>query len=161
MSLLVLDGVSKLFGGLRAVDDVSFAVEAGRITGLIGPNGAGKTTLVNLISGLALPSAGRITFDGRDITTIEPHQVARAGIARTFQTIRLLPEASVLANVAIGFHRHEQSSLISSLLLAPAARRETARVRGGGVGAARPLRHAPLRRRAAAGCPTATSAGSR
>ncbi|ALK09801.1 ABC transporter ATP-binding protein [Blastochloris viridis] len=127
MSLLVLDGVSKSFGGLKAVDEVSFGVEAGRITGLIGPNGAGKTTLVNLISGLALPSAGRITFDGRDITTIEPHRVARAGIARTFQTIRLLPEASVLANVAIGFHRHEQSSLVASLLLAPSAWRETAR----------------------------------
>ncbi len=124
MSTLVLDGVGKTFGGLVAVDAVSLQVEPGHITGLIGPNGAGKTTLVNLISGFLKPTHGRIHFGAKDISTDEPHLVARTGIARTFQTIRLLKEASVLDNIAAGYHRHQHSSLLAGLLALPAARAE-------------------------------------
>ncbi len=133
MSGLKLDNVSRRFGGLSAVSEVTLSVSPGRITGLIGPNGAGKTTLVNLISGLLRPTRGVISIDGEDISDIEPDQVARRGIARTFQTIRLLKEASVLDNVVAGFHRHERSSTLSALLGLPSARRETARLREHGA----------------------------
>ena len=121
---LVLDGVTRAFGGVVAVDDLSLTVEPGRITGLIGPNGAGKSTVVNLITGLLRLTAGRIRLDGRDITEAEAPEVARAGIARTFQTVRLLKEASVLDNVAAGFHRHERAGLAAGLLGLPSALRE-------------------------------------
>ena len=121
---LVLDGVTRAFGGVVAVDDLSLTVEPGRITGLIGPNGAGKSTVVNLITGLLRLTAGRIRLDGRDITEAEAPEVARAGIARTFQTVRLLKEASVLDNVAAGFHRHERAGLVAGLLGLPSALRE-------------------------------------
>jgi branched-chain amino acid transport system ATP-binding protein len=129
MSGLELRNISRQFDGLMAVDDVSFAVKPGQITGLIGPNGAGKTTVVNLISGLLLPTRGSIHLDNDDISRLEPAQVAHKGIARTFQTIRLLKEDSVLNNVVSGFHRHERASWLSSLLGTPAARRETAELR--------------------------------
>src|SRR5262245_30142345 len=86
--LLTLDGVSKRFGGLLAVDDVSFTAEAGHITALIGPNGAGKTTLFALITGFLAPDRGRVSYDGRDITGEPPHRLARRGIARTFQIVQ-------------------------------------------------------------------------
>ena len=129
MSGLALAHVSRQFGGLLAVNEVSLSVLPGRVTGLIGPNGAGKTTVVNLISGLLRPTHGSITIDGQDISALEPAEVARHGVARTFQTIRLLKEASVIDNVAAGFHRHERSSTLASLLGLPAARRETAELR--------------------------------
>ena len=119
MALLSLEGVSRSFGGLRAVSDVTLAVEAGRITGLIGPNGAGKTTLVNLIAGLLSLTAGRVSFDSADISALPPHQIARLGLARTFQNIRLLPEQTVLENVLIGFHAQERSGLLAALLGLP------------------------------------------
>lgn len=125
MSGLGLRNVSRRFDGLMAVDDVSFSVKPGQITGLIGPNGAGKTTVVNLISGLLTPTRGSIHLDNDDISHLEPADVARKGIARTFQTIRLLKEDSVLNNVVSGFHRHARSSWMSSLLGTTAARRET------------------------------------
>ncbi len=128
MPLLSLEGVERRFGGLRAVSGVTFGAEPGHITGLIGPNGAGKTTVINLVTGLLRPSAGRISFDGADIGTAPPHEVARAGIARTFQNIRLLPEQTVLDNVAAGFHRHECGPILAALLGLPAtlaARRRT------------------------------------
>ncbi|CAO3456320.1 Branched-chain amino acid transport ATP-binding protein LivG (TC 3.A.1.4.1) [Azospirillum argentinense] len=121
---LVLDGVTRAFGGVVAVDDLSLTVEPGRITGLIGPNGAGKSTVVNLITGLLRLTAGRIRLGGRDITEAEAPEVARAGIARTFQTVRLLKEASVLDNVVAGFHRHERTGLAAGLLGLPSALRE-------------------------------------
>ena len=129
MPLLLLEGVGRDFGGLKAVADVSFTAAPGQITGLIGPNGAGKTTVINLITGLLRLSFGRIVFDGRDIGQDAPHQVARVGIARTFQNIRLLPEQSVLDNVAAGFHGTEKGGIVSALLGGPAsaaARRRTA-----------------------------------
>jgi branched-chain amino acid transport system ATP-binding protein len=124
VSLLALSNVERRFGGLRAVAGVSFEVPGGRVTGLIGPNGSGKTTVINLITGMLSVTAGNITFKGEDISELPPHEVARAGVARTFQNIRLLRDLSVLDNVVIGFHRHERTNLVENLLGLPAARRE-------------------------------------
>lgn len=126
---LVLDKVSKHFGGLAAVTDVSMSVPQGSITGLIGPNGAGKTTVVNLITGVMALSSGTITLDGVDIGTELPHHVARRGISRTFQNIRLLPEATALENIMIGFHRHETASLAQQVLGLPRSWSETRALR--------------------------------
>ncbi len=99
--ILAVDGISRDFGGLKAVHGCSFTVERGSITSLIGPNGAGKTTAFNLISGLLMTTEGEITFDGRRITGLRPHKITRAGIARTFQITRVLGELSVLENVVL------------------------------------------------------------
>jgi len=103
-AMLELSGVSKHFGGMKAVNDVSFSVEEGAIYGLIGPNGAGKTTVVNLISGYLKPTAGRITLSGSDLAGLRPHRLAAAGIARTYQNLKLFDESTVLENVLIGRH---------------------------------------------------------
>lgn len=129
MKSLVIENLSKHFGGVAAVSGVSMEVPAGRVTGLIGPNGAGKTTLINLITGVLTVSEGTIRFGDKDITQESAHKVARSGITRTFQNIRLLAEASVVDNVMIGFYRNEKASTIASLMGLPAARRETAELR--------------------------------
>ncbi len=100
--ILELRRVSRFFGGLRAVNEVSFALGRGEVVGLIGPNGAGKTTVVNLITGVHRPSAGTIHFDGRRVDGLRPHRIARLGIARTFQIVQPFPRMSVLDNVAAG-----------------------------------------------------------
>jgi branched-chain amino acid transport system ATP-binding protein len=100
--MLALEGVTKRFGGLTAVRDVSFTVGAGELVGIIGPNGAGKTTLFNLIAGAFAPNAGRITFDGQDITGLAPHVICRRGLTRTFQLVKPFGNLSVLDNVTIG-----------------------------------------------------------
>ena len=104
MSLLSVEHVTRRFGGVVAVDDVSLAVESGRIAGLIGPNGAGKTTLFNLITRLYRPDSGEISFDGRSLLRTPAHRVVRRGIARTFQNVELFPTMSVLENVLVGKH---------------------------------------------------------
>lgn len=129
MSALLLEGVTKSFGGLHAVSEVSLRAPKGRITGLIGPNGAGKTTVINLITGTLKLSSGRVMFNDNDLTHAEPDGIARAGISRTFQNIRLLNDATVLENVMIGFHRHEKASLLSGMLGIGVSRTETAEVR--------------------------------
>lgn len=129
MSGLVLENVSKRFGGIEAVRQLSMHAPAGRITGLIGPNGAGKSTVVNLITGMFGCSSGRILFNGKELTAMPPHEVSRTGISRTFQNIRLLPDESVLHNVLIGYHREESASVLSCLFGLPAARRSTAQGR--------------------------------
>src|SRR5438874_12317947 len=101
-ALLTLDNVSRRFGGLNAVNGVSFSVEKGEIVGLIGPNGAGKTTLINLITGVHPATAGRVHFEGQDITRRRPHQIARMGLARTFQIVQPFPKMTVLENAAAG-----------------------------------------------------------
>jgi branched-chain amino acid transport system ATP-binding protein len=101
-ALLSLDGVSRRFGGLNAVDRVSFDIAKGEIVGLIGPNGAGKTTLINLITGVHPATAGRVRFEGRDTTRMPPHHIARLGLARTFQVVQPFPKMSVMENVAAG-----------------------------------------------------------
>ena len=124
MALLAVDDVGISFGGLRAVDGVSFAVEAGEIFAIIGPNGAGKTTLFNLVSRIYEPATGRIVFGGRDITRIAPHEVVRAGIARTFQNINLFDNATVLDNLMLGRYRHDRAGLWQQTLFTPFVRRE-------------------------------------
>jgi branched-chain amino acid transport system ATP-binding protein len=101
-ALLTLDNVSSRFGGLNADDGGSFSVEKGEIVGLIGPNGAGKTTLINLVTGVHPATAGRVRFEGNDITRARPYQIARHGLARTFQIVQPFPRMTVIDNVAAG-----------------------------------------------------------
>ena len=101
-ALLAVRGLSKRFGGLQAIRDLSFEVAPGEVLGLIGPNGAGKTTAFNLISGFLVPDEGDIVFDGRSLVGLKPHAVCRVGLARTFQIVRPFPRLSVLDNVRIG-----------------------------------------------------------
>jgi branched-chain amino acid transport system ATP-binding protein len=122
--ILRIDHVTKRFGGLVAVDDVSFAVKRGEVFALIGPNGAGKTTLFNSITGMFPPSDGHVIFDGEDITGAKPHQAAKIGIARTFQNIRLFEYMSALDNVRLGQHCRSHSKLWDSLFKTPYERRE-------------------------------------
>jgi branched-chain amino acid transport system ATP-binding protein len=124
MKALVLDDIARSFGGLPAVNGVSLTAPAGRITGLIGPNGAGKTTVVNMITGLLKVTRGRILVGDEDVTEADAPMLARAGVARTFQNIRLIGDASVLDNVVAGFHRHEKAGTLANLLGLPAAVRE-------------------------------------
>ena len=126
---LVLENVARHFGGVPAVDGLSLSVPSGRITGLIGPNGAGKTTVVNLITGILHLTSGRVLLQGADVSRAEAPELARAGVARTFQNIRLVADASVLDNVLAGFHRHESTGLWANLLALPSARAETARLK--------------------------------
>ena len=123
MSLFKVDNISLHFGGLRAVDDVSFAVEKGEVFTIIGPNGAGKTSIFNLISRLYNPTSGTLTFGGGDITAVPPHEIARLGIARTFQNIELFENASVLANLLVGRHCHTTTKIWEEILFLPAVRR--------------------------------------
>jgi len=126
MARLELDSVSRRFAGVEAVKNLTMSIAAGRVTGLIGPNGAGKTTVVNLITGLLKLSAGRIRLDEREIGELQPHEVAALGIARTFQNIRLLKEASVLDNIVVGFHLRDRSSFAAQALGLPSVRRTRA-----------------------------------
>ncbi|CDK99387.1 High-affinity branched-chain amino acid transport protein (ABC superfamily, ATP-binding) [Magnetospirillum gryphiswaldense MSR-1 v2] len=119
MSLLAVDGLSKEFGGVHAVQDLSFSVEAGTIHSIIGPNGAGKTTLFNLITGIYTPSAGRITLDGTDIAGKSPSQLARLGMSRTFQNLQIFFNMSAAENVMVGAHLHVDRRFWPSLLRLP------------------------------------------
>jgi branched-chain amino acid transport system ATP-binding protein len=129
VSLLSLENVTRRFGGVVAVDDVSLAVEPGQIVGLIGPNGAGKTTLFNLITRLYRPHAGEIAFEGRSLLRTPPHRVVRRGIARTFQNVELFPTMTVLENVLVGRHARgegDPGELLEDLGLAAVAHRRAA-----------------------------------
>jgi branched-chain amino acid transport system ATP-binding protein len=121
--LLAVEGLSKTFGGVAAVAEVSFALDAGRVHAIIGPNGAGKTTLFNLIAGVVAPSAGRVHLDGRDVTGLPPHVLAGLGIARSFQTPQIFPELSAAENVMVGRHLKLDRRLLPCLLGLPAIRR--------------------------------------
>ena len=116
MDILKLDGISKYFLGLKAVENVSFSIKQGEIFSLIGPNGAGKTTLFNIISGHYSPTKGRKYFEGKDITNLRDYEVAQKGITRTFQNIRLFSNLTVLENVLIGLHIKLKSSILDCLL---------------------------------------------
>jgi branched-chain amino acid transport system ATP-binding protein len=126
--ILDVQGVTKRFGGLTAVDDVSLTIARGQIFSLIGPNGAGKTTLFNTITGLYKPTAGTIVFQERDITGLKPYKIAELGIARTFQQIRLFAYMSALDNVRIGEHSRMHAKLWDALFKTRKARREEKRV---------------------------------
>ena len=127
-NILELTSLTKRFGGLVAVDNVSFSIKRGEVFALIGPNGASKTTLFNNVTGLYTPTAGRVVFDGRDITGFKPHQVARFGIARTFQNIRLFDFMSCLDNVRVGRHVRMKAKVWDSLFKLTRERREEERV---------------------------------
>ncbi|MCA1828430.1 MAG: ABC transporter ATP-binding protein [Myxococcales bacterium] len=127
---LVLANVSRSFGGVRAVDDATFAVESGEVHGLIGPNGAGKTTLLNLISGLIPPTGGTIELEGRRIDRLPPYRIAALGVARTYQNIRLFGGLSAADNVVVGRHlKRRAAPFWRRLLMLPSARREEVRAR--------------------------------
>lgn len=127
--ILEAKGLTRRFGGLVAVNNVSFSVNKHEIFGLIGPNGAGKTTLFNLITCLLAPSSGQLIYQGEEISQLRPHQVASKGISRTFQNIRLFGELSALENVMIGRHIHSRNShpvpaLVSGMLALPVANQQ-------------------------------------
>jgi len=114
--LLEANGVGKRFGGVQALSGVSFGIEKGEIYGLIGPNGAGKTTLFNVLTGIYAPDAGSFALDGKSITGLKPERIARAGIARTFQNIRLFANLSALENVMIGRHVRTRAGVLGAIL---------------------------------------------
>jgi branched-chain amino acid transport system ATP-binding protein len=116
LSILEVNNITRRFGGLIAVDRVSFQVNQGEIFGLIGPNGAGKTTLFNLITGLIDPTSGELIHSGKHLVKLQPHQIARRGIARTFQNLRLFDNLSVLENVAIARQIHCRGSMLGGVL---------------------------------------------
>jgi branched-chain amino acid transport system ATP-binding protein len=122
VSFLQAEDLAINFGGVRALDGVSFEVEAGEVFTIIGPNGAGKTTIFNLVSRIYDPTRGRLVFDGEDITRVPPHEIARRGIARTFQNIELFEHATVLQNLLLGRHTHRRSRLIEEILWLPRVR---------------------------------------
>jgi len=122
--MLVLEEVSRRFGGLVAVNSVSFTVEENEIFGLIGPNGAGKSTLFNLITGLIPTTAGKIIYRGENMAKLRPYQIAAKGVGRTFQNLRLFGNLSVLENVAIARHIHQKTSLFSGIFGLNTARKE-------------------------------------
>ena len=122
MSYFRAEYLSLHFGGLKAVDAVSFAVEKGEILSIIGPNGAGKSSIFNLISRIYNPTSGRLHFEDQDITAAPAFEIAKLGIARTFQNIELFENATVLSNLLVGRHRHSTSQLWQELLFLPSVR---------------------------------------
>jgi branched-chain amino acid transport system ATP-binding protein len=128
-ALLEIEGVSKRFGGLVAVADVSLTVAKGEICSLIGPNGAGKTTLFNLVSAIFRPSSGRILFEGRDLTRLPTHALAGLGIGRTFQNLAIFRHETVVDNLLVGMHAHLRADPFSAALFWGRARREEIRAR--------------------------------
>lgn len=132
MSLLSVEGLGIAFGGLKAVDNVSFSVNPGEIVSVIGPNGAGKTTLFNMISGVYMPKSGKVRLNGEEVTGFSPHLLARRGMSRTFQNLQIFQNMTVLENAIAGFHLREKGSIFADLLGLPASRR---RSRGAQAGA--------------------------
>ncbi|MFC0282313.1 ABC transporter ATP-binding protein [Camelimonas abortus] len=126
---LRVSAVRKRFQGVIAVDGVSFTAPPGRVTGLIGPNGSGKTTTMNVITGLCAPDAGEVLLDDAPLGALKPFEIARRGVARTFQNIRLLPDATALDNVIVGAIAAQKAALLASLARLPSARREEAAAR--------------------------------
>jgi len=129
VNLLEAQHVTKQFGGLTAVNDVTFVIPRRSIVSIIGPNGAGKTTFFNILTGLYKPTTGRIVFDGEDITSVRPDKIMAKGVARTFQNIRLFGTMSALENVMVGQHSRMRAGLFGSILRTPKVRREEKAVR--------------------------------
>jgi branched-chain amino acid transport system ATP-binding protein len=127
-ALLAAHGISKRFGGLAALTDVSFGVARGEIFGLIGPNGAGKTTLFNVLTGIQPPDSGDLHYDGARLTGLKPHRIAERGIARTFQNIRLFANMTALENVMVGRHVRTRTGVLGAILRGRRARTEEAQV---------------------------------
>jgi branched-chain amino acid transport system ATP-binding protein len=124
MSLFEADGLTVAFGGIVAVEEAGFTVDAGEVLSIIGPNGAGKTTLFNLVSGLYRPERGSVRLRGQDVTRRRPDELAALGLSRTFQNLQIFFRMSALENVMVGRHRHERSGLLACLLRLPSVVRE-------------------------------------
>jgi branched-chain amino acid transport system ATP-binding protein len=127
--ILVAENVSKVFGGLVAVNDVSFSIPRRGIVSIIGPNGAGKTTFFNMLTGLYKPTTGRIAFDGDNITRVRPDRITKRGVARTFQNIRLWATMTPVENVMVGQHARMKAGLVGAIFRPPWVRNEEVRVR--------------------------------
>ena len=153
MSLLEVRDLSIHFGGVKAVDGISFAVEQGEVFTIVGPNGAGKSTIFNLISRFYEPTSGSIHFEGRDITHRRAHQIAELGIARTFQNIELFDHSTVLANLLMGRHAHRRTSWVEDLIFLPRVRDEERRHRARVEEAIEFLELEPYRHKMIAGLP--------
>ena len=151
--LLQVRNITKRFGGLLAVDDVSFDVAAGQIKAIIGPNGAGKSTLFHLISGYHPATGGSLVFEGAEITALPMYAIARRGVARTFQTTSLFSHQSVLDNAIMGYRIHAHTNVFDALLRTPRARREEAEAREAAYEALRFAGIAPLADRVAGSIP--------
>ena len=128
-NLLVAEKIRKEFGGLVASDDIDFTIPRGKVVSLIGPNGAGKTTFFNMLTGVYKPTAGRIVFDGDDVTGMPPHAITERGVGRTFQNIRLFQNMTALENVLVGMHSRLKGGIIGSIVRTPRIRREEAEAR--------------------------------
>src|SRR3954469_1624159 len=128
-NILTADHVSKIFGGLVAVNDVSFTIPRRSIVSIIGPNGAGKTTFFNMLTGLYRPSAGRIAFAGKNVTRSRPDLITKAGVARTFQNIRLFATMTATENVMVGEHARMKAGLFGSIFRPPWVKKEEVDVR--------------------------------
>lgn len=145
MNLLSIEGLGISFGGIKAVNDVSFGVKPGEIVSVIGPNGAGKTTLFNMISGVYLPGAGKVILNGEDVTAISPHLLARRGMCRTFQNLQVFQSMTVLENTIAGYHLQESGSVLADILNLPSSRR---RAKAAEAGARELLKRVGLERAA-------------
>ncbi|HSL38884.1 MAG TPA: ABC transporter ATP-binding protein [Desulforhopalus sp.] len=126
MALLEITRLTKTFGGLKAISEVDFSLEQGRIASIIGPNGAGKTTFFNALTGIYRPDGGRIVFNGKSIAGLRPDKIAARGISRTFQNIRLFQEMTVIENILVGMHVHFRQSAVQTLFRLPFFRKEEA-----------------------------------
>lgn len=126
MALLEINNMTKVFGGLKAISDVTFSLEQGRIVSIIGPNGAGKTTFFNTLTGIYKPDGGTIKFNGKSLVGLRPDQIAARGIARTFQNIRLFPDMTVIENILVGMHIHFKQSPIQTLFRLSGFKKEEA-----------------------------------
>ena len=129
MTCLSVRDLSVNFGGLRAVDHVSFSIDTGRIHGLIGPNGAGKTTIFNCMTGFYRPAGGSIHFGEREITRLRPDQISHLGIARTFQNVQLFRSMSALDNILVAKHHHMRAGVLAEALALPSVHKEERAVR--------------------------------
>lgn len=124
MALLEIRGLTKVFGGLTAVNELDFDVSQGELLGLIGPNGAGKTTLFNLISGVLKPTRGKVLYKGKDITGLKTNKIASLGVVRTFQATSIFPEMTVFDNIVVAHHLQAKAGLMGAIFDSPAARKD-------------------------------------
>ncbi|MGO4886153.1 ABC transporter ATP-binding protein [Anaerobacillus sp. MEB173] len=127
--VLEVKGITKHFGGIQALTDVTFQVEKGEVFGLIGPNGAGKTTMFNVITSMFPPTAGEVKFSNRTLTGMKPHDITKTGVCRTFQNIRLFPEMTVLDNVTVGQHCRTKSGVWAGVFKTKAQKQEEEKIR--------------------------------
>jgi branched-chain amino acid transport system ATP-binding protein len=131
--MLEVSGITQIFGGVTALEDVSFFIAKGEITGVIGPNGAGKTTLFNIISGIYTQTSGKVFLEGRDVSGLPPERLAPLGMVRTFQNIELFGGMTVLENIMVGMHTRSSSGLLACSLKMPWAMKEESRIRAGAL----------------------------